>query len=587
MKIAVLIAGEYREFPIAHKFWTFLNWPNVDCYFATWDKSVRIDKNRQMPIIEEDITEHDITKFITPVAVDIAVSSPLAPGVSTASKQINRWKTAVKLLINSKRQYDKVILIRPDIALDYDEEFLKRFIEENICDDTHIYGITGRALYTPFPLTEVKKVSDLMLAGTQNSILKLLRIADIESTEAVDIHRYLANHFLSIYSQFRNLPIPRQCIVRSNCRELSNPDFATCKLLAKEWWESKYNKFYDMGENVWDGSGATNLPKKCPYSANRVNLWNWYYFAPLWNALKSFQWHPPDNEQTFRKNSLKNALVPHNKTYGKNDIVYSYTSRGHRAGHGPSEFEDAREYKNLMVSGCSLTEGVGLPEDHIWHSFLTEMLCEHISSPIAKLNLGKGGRSLDAAIRYIYVAIEHDNARPDMVYFLFPPISRKELIMTDDENIPYIWDYLGYLPSDPPHNAKVTYEAMTKNINYRQLYHDCFRSLLFIKYFLQSKNIPWFFSFWSNDLSAPDIAAQTENINIDCSMPEELQKHYIDAYLRDKTLHEKLFDQTIARDYAHPGPNEHYDLAKQMYQQLQSNTTFVEIIKKWKKDENK
>jgi len=342
-----------------------------------------------------------------------------------------------------------------------------------------------------------------------------------------------------------------------------------------------------MGENVWDGSSVARLPKRCPYSANRVNLWNWYYFAPRREALTSFKWHSPDDEQTFRTNSLKNTLKPRNKTYGENDIVYSYTSRGHRTGHGPSEFEDAREYKTLMVSGCSITEGIGLPEDHIWHNFLTEMLCEHTSSLIAKLNLGKGGRSLDAAIRYVYAAIEHDNARPDMVYFLFPPVSRKELVMTDDENIPYIWDYLGYLPSNAPDNAKVTHEAMTKNINYRQLYHDCFRSLLFIKYFLQSKNIPWFFSFWCNDLSDLNIAARTEDTNIDCSIPEELQKHYINAHLRDETLHENRFVQTIARDYAHPGPNEHYDLANQMYQQLQSNTTFIEIINKWKKDENK
>jgi hypothetical protein len=344
----------------------------------------------------------------------------------------------------------------------------------------------------------------------------------------------------------------------------------------------------DERANVWDGSSVATLPKTCPYPANRVNLWNWYDFTTFGEALMSSKWYcTRDDEQAFRKNSLKNALVPRNKTYGENDIVYSYTSRGHRAGQGPSEFEDARKYKTLMVSGCSLTEGVGLPEDHIWHSFLTDMIYKQISAPIAKLNLGKGGRSLDAAIRYVYTAIEHDNARPDMVYFLFPPVTRKELIMPDDKNIPYIWHYLGYLRPGASHNATVAHEAMTKNINYRQLYHDCFRSLLFIKYFLQSKNIPWFFSFWGNDLSAYNIAAHTEDTNIDCSIPEELQNHYIDSHLRDKTLYENLFVQTIARDYVHPGPNEHYDLAKQMHKQLQSNTTFIEIINKWKEDENK
>jgi hypothetical protein len=214
-------------------------------------------------------------------------------------------------------------------------------------------------------------------------------------------------------------------------------------------------------------------------------------------------------------------------------------------------------------------------------------LSDDISSPIAKLNLGKAGRSLEAAIRYVYVAIEHDNVRPDMVYFLLPPITRKEIIITDDENIPYIWDHVSSLPERAPQIMKMAYEAMIQNINYRQLYHDCFRNLLFIKYFLQSKNIPWFFSFWADDFNANKISDHTKDINIDCSIPEELLEHYINAYMRENAACQNIFEQHIARDYAHPGPNQHYDLFNQIYQQLQNNTTFDEIINKWKEDENK
>ena len=131
MKIAVLIAGEYREFPIAHKFWNFLKWPNIDCYFATWDKSIFVNKNSAIPDIVETVTMSSITEFIHVIDADIAESTPIPINGTTAYKQINRWKSAIQLLINSNKKYDRVILIRPDIALDYDEGFLKKFMEEN------------------------------------------------------------------------------------------------------------------------------------------------------------------------------------------------------------------------------------------------------------------------------------------------------------------------------------------------------------------------------------------------------------------------------------------------------------------------
>ncbi len=52
MKIAVLISGEYRTFPVCRKTMTFLDDPNVDVYVSTWDKS--IIRNTRLKIHKED-----------------------------------------------------------------------------------------------------------------------------------------------------------------------------------------------------------------------------------------------------------------------------------------------------------------------------------------------------------------------------------------------------------------------------------------------------------------------------------------------------------------------------------------------------
>ena len=174
-----------------------------------------------------------------------------------------------------------------------------------------------------------------------------------------------------------------------------------------------------------------------------------------------------------------------------------------------------------------------------------------------------------------------------MVYFLFPPITRQELILNDDTDTPHIWNYMGFLPHNATTQIKITHDLMSRGTNYRQIYHNCFRSLLFIKYFLQAKNIPWFFSFWCNDFSVGNIKLHTEDQSVDTVIPEELQSHYIEAHLRDKSLYEHVFPHTIARDFAHPGPNEHYDLANQIHIGLTANRLFNNLITSWSNNGNK
>lgn len=603
MKIAILIAGEYREFAIAHKSWTFLNWPDVDCYFSTWAENYRVFPDIKINQIRETVTVEDIHSLIRVVDLDVKeLDDNTRSSKCTTWKMIDRWKSALSLLKKSNIHYDRVILIRPDIALEYDEELFKNFVYESSASDNDLYGLTYTDLNTPFPLKERGQMCDLMLLGTQNSILKLLDLPTDEffSIEngaikyaQVDVHNYLAKFCLVAYDRFLNMPIKDQCIVRTNCRTLVNPSFYEYKLKAKEWWEIKYKKFFSMGENVWDYGLYHRTHPECirhrEFTTTEINLWE--KFEATWLSISmraGMPWCDPDTEERY----LRRVADKANKneiTYGPTEINYNFNSFGFRTDSGPQEFEDVGDNPCMLVGGCSITEGTGLPEHHLWHSFLYNKITEEVGRPIAKFNLGKGGISIGAIIRYIYISIEHYNLKPDMVYILLPTIHRVELISKLNNGFIY-----HHIPNQPvPGGADPelidAIKHADRNTNYRSMYHDCFKNLLLLKWFLAAKNIPWFFSFWADDFDKDCIKHNMGINEKDVNLPPELMQHYIRAvmkYMPDLKLRAPeacIFPHTIARDYAHFGPNSHVDLANIIYDKLLEKEDFKQVLNKWRK----
>ena len=581
MRIAVLIAGEYREFAAAHKLWTFLNWENVDCYFSTWNTSKFLPKEGGSFV--EHITENDIYKFINPVAINISdLDDPSYKKINYQGYLIDRWKSAISLMNNSGIHYDKVILLRPDLALDYNEDVFHNFII-NISNDAHdiLYAITGGHLNQPWPLDKVRRMSDMIYLGTQQSISRLLNIPmDIfDTTEIIDTHIYLADQFLMLYNEVRNMPI-QWCIVRSNCRSLTDIDFQSARLKSKEWWELRMKVFTDMGLNHWGPDVSYVEPVQVvrlnpPNDAHSYNIWNKYRLHPFVESNTSHFWKSPDSKETFDKNKedRKTKYI----TYGEFDIVYRYNSYGFRSNStGPREFEDAYIYPTMLVSGCSITEGIGVPENFLWYNVLRQKIYStvNIIDPMVTFNVGKGGISTAAAIRNIYVSIEHKGAKPDFVYLLLPPTHRKELLFSDKNNIGYIFDFIPGAAIGPWGKISHVIDFMQKNLNMRQEYHECYQNLLFLKYYLKSKNIPWFFTFWNGDLTT----------NVD--YPLELEDHHIPVFMQCKDEfidpEYKIYKENVARDCAHPGPNSHYRLSCKIFDKLLERKEFLELLEKWK-----
>jgi hypothetical protein len=248
-----------------------------------------------------------------------------------------------------------------------------------------------------------------------------------------------------------------------------------------------------------------------------------------------------------------------------------------------------------MVAGCSVTEGVGLPEDQIWHSLLIEKFIQNndTNRPIAKLNIGKSASGIDSIIRYIYVSIEKYGAKPDLIYLLLPNIIRQELIIDDymatdnDTDIitPIIFKVLPNY-SIPHFYSKTQKECIEMNYkiivnNVRQVYHNIFKSLLFLKYYLEVKKIPWFFSSWSNDFTEAGVKSYLPNIDIkDINIPREIYQHYVNIDFSG--YHDHGHRYHMARDGMHLGLPYHLNFSNKVYENIINNPMFLEVRNKWK-----
>jgi len=218
MKIAVIVYGMYREFDIAVKSWKFIGDSDFDFYFSTWSKSIQ----KCEPLgydLNEDVTPEMISKHIPNAVIDIVNEdnvefdfNGLGPGLINSTKMIYHWKNGLKLTKESGKEYDLIVLMRPDSYMILDDDGIKKLKECSL--DDRIYGcnfihITGIKHYF---------LIDTFFCGTSHNISKLIDILPNKIT--FNIHTELAKYILSLgffvdaVSEF-NFPV-----VRPNIRDL-------------------------------------------------------------------------------------------------------------------------------------------------------------------------------------------------------------------------------------------------------------------------------------------------------------------------------------------------------------------------------
>jgi len=169
-----------------------------------------------------------------------------------------------------------------------------------------------------------------------------------------------------------------------------------------------------------------------------------------------------------------------NKTEEK---VTNVTCRFNNEGFRSDDFTSGTE---ILISGCSHTYGMGVPEEHIWASLIKNKLNKTVS------NLGQPGASWTMIVNNLF-AYFRKYGQPKTICVIFPNIERiqvpvnQNFLLTEkllySENlssrylqVSQLQDYIGPRISKRPHIARdiispdLFYYLSIQSINYLELY---------------------------------------------------------------------------------------------------------------------
>lgn len=127
-------------------------------------------------------------------------------------------------------------------------------------------------------------------------------------------------------------------------------------------------------------------------------------------------WRPSDTWIQYQQ-SKKFKSIP----YGPDDIEYKNNNRGFRS----DDFTDWQKHDyRIVYVGCSFTEGIGLPIDHVWSKIHKGMIEKKIGKEIPYWSLAVGGTGTDQIVRNLFV--EGELLRPQIVLAYIPYLERRE-----------------------------------------------------------------------------------------------------------------------------------------------------------------
>lgn len=150
MKTAILIFGMLREYEVTSS-WPFQE--NLDCdyYLSTWNYSkYRYDDSPQE--YREYIVTDELIKSLFPnIKYEILNENEIfnCDYTNTQSKMFYHWKNVYRLMLESNKKYDLIILTRPDIPIHI-------FIHTTIKD----WNFNDSILYSDDLLKIRKKISN-------------------------------------------------------------------------------------------------------------------------------------------------------------------------------------------------------------------------------------------------------------------------------------------------------------------------------------------------------------------------------------------------------------------------------------------
>jgi hypothetical protein len=222
MSVAVLVCGDYREFDIAVKSWSFLKELECDVYFSTWNRSIQVCEGLNI-YLDEEVTEQRILNHIPTANVSVLNEYDYFPKMNkdnpdvNTNKMIFHWKRALEMVRNSGKEYKQIMIMRPDNYQTggiFDKQRFYSFNEKNRIYGQQFINITGVRRYF---------VVDIFLIGDYEVMSKI--IGDIDSTEELrqtNIHSKLGILLTDLKLFVERAYIFDVIVVRPNCRLLGD-----------------------------------------------------------------------------------------------------------------------------------------------------------------------------------------------------------------------------------------------------------------------------------------------------------------------------------------------------------------------------
>lgn len=230
MRIAVLIAGDYREFEHAYKSWRFLDYKNIDTYISTW--TISEVRHKFLNIHKKQIvTEDRIRKIISSSGITLMEDSNWEI-LNHAKKMLGHWNCCITMMNNSGRTYDAVLLIRPDLFLKIHNDFI-----------TFIENMKNDVLYAVSSHVENEKligVQDQFFSGSQEIISRLLLLPKETYPENATLshHQWFTTNIGNIFPIVEDMRgIDGYCICRANTTP-EDLTFEQVREKTKSWWEA-------------------------------------------------------------------------------------------------------------------------------------------------------------------------------------------------------------------------------------------------------------------------------------------------------------------------------------------------------------
>lgn len=243
LRIAVLVAGMFREFETAYPSWEFMSDPDmeVDLYFVSIDKTLEINASLGINLCE-DVTL-DRVYSVCPSAFKVIIEKDdiLLEGKNSSVKMIYRWHRVINLMRDSQKDYDIVILTRPDVYIGYDKNKLLKQIasldDNTICTPGGVY----RYFNTAYKEERIG-INDLFALGKPKAIFKILEV-DYNALFS-DVHYYLYERFTALAEVVSISGLHSIFIIRSNARNLNIKMKDEIHQATAQWWEAKWNAKY-------------------------------------------------------------------------------------------------------------------------------------------------------------------------------------------------------------------------------------------------------------------------------------------------------------------------------------------------------